>query len=165
MTCGEERKERDPMRGGTECDAARDGRRAYTLVEAMVVLVVMAIVVSMGIPQFSRSLEQSRADVAAANLRAIWAVERIYWLQNRQYIGLNALAADPTFSMMLDRSITGPGPNASYIYSVEPTESGFTATASRQGGGWRGELTIDAQGVLGGQIVDSTASQFVTVNP
>ena len=61
------------------------GTRGYTLVEMMIVLVVMGVMISFGIPQFSRALEQSRADVAGANLRAIWTAERIYWLDNRTY--------------------------------------------------------------------------------
>ena len=51
----------------------------------MVVLTVIAIMAAMCIPTFQRAIEQSRADVAAANLRAIWAAERLYWLEYHAY--------------------------------------------------------------------------------
>ena len=47
----------------------RAARRGYTLVEALVVMVIMSVLVAMGIPRFQQSLEQSRADVAGANLQ------------------------------------------------------------------------------------------------
>ena len=68
------------------------GTRGYTLVEMMIVLVVMSVMISLALPRFSRSLESARADVAGANLRAIWTAERIYWLDNRTYTAnLNVL--------------------------------------------------------------------------
>ena len=63
----------------------RPARAAYTLVEVTVVLVIMGVLLGLALPRFSRSLESARADVAGANLRAIWSAERIYWLDNRTY--------------------------------------------------------------------------------
>ena len=51
----------------------------------MVAMVVLGVLLSMGIPRFQQSLEQSRADVAGANLRSIWSAQRLYWLENRAY--------------------------------------------------------------------------------
>jgi len=42
-----------------------------------VVLIIMGIFITLAMPRFSRSLESARADVAGANLRAIWTAERI----------------------------------------------------------------------------------------
>ena len=54
-------------------------------------------------PKFSRSLESAKADVAGANLRAIWTAERIYWLDNRTY----TTSLDLLVSLnLLDPSIT-----------------------------------------------------------
>ena len=57
----------------------------YTLIEMLVALIVTGVLLSFGVPKFQQSLEQSRADVAGANLRAIWAAQRLYWLENRTY--------------------------------------------------------------------------------
>ena len=61
------------------------GRRGYSLVEMIVAVIVAGVLLSIGVPRFQRSLEQSRADVAGANLRAIWSAQRLYWLQNRAF--------------------------------------------------------------------------------
>ena len=57
----------------------------FTLVEVMVVMIVVAVLTGFAMPSYRRTLGQSQADVAAANLRAIWAAERAYWLENHQY--------------------------------------------------------------------------------
>ena len=49
------------------------------------VFIIMGVMIGLAMPRFSRSLESARADVAGANLRAIWTAERIYWLDNRTY--------------------------------------------------------------------------------
>jgi prepilin-type N-terminal cleavage/methylation domain-containing protein len=136
-----------------------DGTRGYTLVEMMIVLVVMGVMISFGIPQFSRALEQARADVAGANLRAIWTAERIYWLDNRTYTtslpGLVSLN-------LLDPSIP---PDPSYSYQVQvPAEDGtpFTATAQRTGSGsWSGTLTITQDGGLTGTLTCTNQANIV----
>ena len=60
-------------------------KRGYTLVEMIVAVIVAGVLLSVGVPRFAQSLEQSRADVAGANLRSIWSAQRLYWLQNRTY--------------------------------------------------------------------------------
>src|SRR5437870_2575805 len=59
----------------------------FSLMEVMIVLTVMGVLIAMAAPTFQRALEQSRADVAGANLRAIWSAERLYWLENHNYSG------------------------------------------------------------------------------
>ena len=102
------------------------GTRGYTLVEMMIVLVVMSVMISFGIPKFC-ALEQSRADVAGANLRAIWTAERIYWLDNRTYTtSLPVLVS----LNLLDPSIPS---DPYYTYLVPAADSAtFTATANAQ---------------------------------
>src|SRR5450830_404694 len=59
--------------------------RGFTLTELMVTLTIIAAMTAMSVPSFQRAMEQSRADIAAANLRAIWAAQRLYWLENHAY--------------------------------------------------------------------------------
>ena len=100
-------------------------RAAYTLVEVTVVFVIMGVLIGLALPRFSRSLESARADVAGANLRAIWTAERIYWLDNRTYTSdLDLLCS----LRLLDPSITS---NTYYNYLVTVADSAtLTATAS-----------------------------------
>ena len=127
------------------------GTRGYTLVEMMIVLVVMSVMISFGIPKFSRALEQSRANVAGANLRAIWTAERIYWLDNRTY---NTSLPVLVSQSLLDPSIPS---DTSYSYQVQVPAvdlTPFTATATRAANAsWSGTLTITQDGGLTGTLI------------
>ncbi len=57
--------------------------RGYSLMEMMLVLTIMGVLIAMCAPTYQQAMEQARADVAAANLRAIWSAERLYWLTNQ----------------------------------------------------------------------------------
>src|SRR5271165_1497672 len=120
----------------------------YTLVEMIVVLVVVGVMTSFGIPQFSRAMEQARADVAGGNLRAIWTAERIYWLDNRNYTSSLPVLVNLN---LLDPSIPS---DTSYTYLVAEADAAtFTATAQRAGNGsWSGTITITQDGSLSGRL-------------
>ena len=71
-----------PSTGFRSCRPPPSG---FTLMELMVAVAIMGVLIGMSAPYFGRSLEQARADFAVANLRAIWAAERLYWLENHAY--------------------------------------------------------------------------------
>ena len=132
-------------------------RRAYTLVEMTVVLTIMGVLIGLALPRFSRSLESARADVAGANLRAIWTAERIYWLDNRTYTtDLDLL----TSLNLLDSSITS---NTYYTFLVTAADTvTLTAIAQRSAGSsWSGTLTITQDGVLTGSLTQSGEADIV----
>jgi len=115
----------------------------------MLVLVVIGVLISMSAPTFHRSIEQSWADIAGANLRAIWSAQRLYWLENRAYTSnlaeLESLGLlDPTIISSTTR----------YVYAVSSADaSTFRATATRTGSvRWTGQLAIDESGVVSGAI-------------
>lgn len=138
-----------PSHSPRNCPRPRCRQRAYTLVEMTVVLIIMSVLVSMALPRFSRSLESARADIAGANLRAIWTAERIYWLDNRTY---TANLADLLSANLIDPSITT---DTFYNYVVTGANSStFTATAQRAPGvSWSGTLTITQDGAITGTLV------------
>jgi prepilin-type N-terminal cleavage/methylation domain-containing protein len=143
---------RDAIVLGVSRSRGRAAKRGYTLVEALVVMVIMSVLVAMGIPRFQQSLEQSRADVAGASLRSIWSAQRLYWLQYRTY------APDlPTLQSanLIDPSLTTA--TAPYTYQVAAaSDSSFTATATRSGSSfWAGTFTIAADGTFSGSIQQS----------
>jgi prepilin-type N-terminal cleavage/methylation domain-containing protein len=125
-------------------------RNGYSLVEVLVAAVIMCVLVAMGIPRFQQSLEQSRADVAWASLRALWSAQRLYWLENRTYAPdlptlLSANLIDPSLS-----TATAP-----YTYQMTTPSDGssFTATATRSGtSSWSGSFTIAVDGSFSGSI-------------
>jgi prepilin-type N-terminal cleavage/methylation domain-containing protein len=127
---------------------------AFTLVELMVVLTVVAILATLAIPSYTRALEQSQANIAAANLRAIWAAEQWWWLEYGTYTGnLPAdLANTNNNNNLIDPQIaTATTP---FHYSLALTDSNhFTAFATRQGSPtWSGMYQVDQTGNVTGQI-------------
>ena len=76
----------DPRRSreGHHATAATRTRRGYTLLELMIVVTIMGVLIAMPAPMFGRAIEQPKLDVAASNLRSIWAAERFYYLEKGQ---------------------------------------------------------------------------------
>lgn len=116
-------------------------RRGFTLVELAIVVTIVGVMAAMSIPSFKRAIVQSRADVAAANLRAIWAAERLYWLEYHSYtVNLSSQPSPPPG--LVDLGLLDPAifdnVAGNYIYTVAPDASGiavgFTATATSPDG-------------------------------
>jgi len=124
------------------------GTRGHTLVELTVVMFVMALLASFGVPRFVHSLEQAKVDMAASNLRAIWTAQRLYWLEHQTYApDLNSLYTDPVDS---ENFLAMPGPvdptQPYYTCQMAPgsgTATYFQATATRSSStSWSGNLSI-----------------------
>jgi prepilin-type N-terminal cleavage/methylation domain-containing protein len=133
------------------------GRQAFSLVEIMVVLVVIDVLTALAVPHFQRAVEQSRADIAAANLRAIWAAEQLYWLDQRTYASdLSALQGCGLIDPQIVQAASG------YVYSLSAAGSStFTATAVRTGSTvWSGEFDIDQTGLITGSIASAGQSSI-----
>lgn len=126
----------------------RAARRGQTLLELMVAITVMAVLAGMTVPTYRRSIEQTKVDVAASNLREIWAAERLIFLESRSYTADPATLADAG-APVLARPELDPW----YRYEVNAAAAGFVATATRwNSAAYSGSLTIDQAGVLSGTI-------------
>ena len=136
-----------------------DQRSGYSLIEVLVALTIISILTSMAVPAFQRAVDQSRADIAGANLRAIWSAERCYWLENRTYT--SDLSTLVTLDL-LDPAIVSSSTFYSYQITAA-TSSSFTAKATRIGSSrWSGQFTITQAGTVTGSI---TASGEVPISP
>jgi prepilin-type N-terminal cleavage/methylation domain-containing protein len=129
--------------------------KGYSLIEMLIAMAVFATLISMGIPHFQQSMEQSRADVAGANLRTIWSAQRLYWLENRTY--------SPDLPTLLSANLIDPSlttTTSPYTYQMASSSSTwFTATATRTGStAWTGTFTIAADGTFSGTIQQSGGS-------
>jgi len=124
-------------------------RRGISLVELLVCVTLIGIMTSMAVPSFRRAVDQSRADVATANLRAIWSAERCYWLEYRSYT--SDLGLLRTLGL-LDPTVVSS--TSFYVYDIPAADTNtFSATATRTGGTrWSGAFTIDETGVVSGSV-------------
>jgi prepilin-type N-terminal cleavage/methylation domain-containing protein len=60
-------------------------RKAFSLMELMVVVVVVGVVAGFGIPNYQRSLNISIAKDAVSNLKLIAAAQQLYFARNGNY--------------------------------------------------------------------------------
>lgn len=133
-------------------------RRGVSLIELMVTVTLIGILASFATPSFQRAMNQSRADIAGANLRAIWSAERCYWLDNRTYTtNLSQLES----LGLIDPSIVAA--SSFYVYAVTAADgNSFTATATRTGSAkWSGQFVIDETGVVTGEVQATSESSIV----
>jgi prepilin-type N-terminal cleavage/methylation domain-containing protein len=128
----------------------RQSSRGFTLIELFIVVVIIGIMAAMSVPSFQRAIEQSKLDIAAANLRTIWTAERLYWLENQSYTtDLTALQS----LKLIDPTISGGTASGGYTYGATVASGSLTATATRTGGvSWTGSLTISGEGEISGGL-------------
>jgi len=147
----ERQKEKRPADGPLPTlDRGNGARvRGHTLVEMAIALIVTGVLLTMGVPRFQQSLEQSRADIAGANLRLIWSAQRLYWLENRTYApDLNTLQS----ANLIDSSLAAVTTPYSYVITSANADA-FTATATRSSSAyWSGAFTMASDGTFAGSV-------------
>ena len=134
-----------------------DRLHGHTLVELTVVMMVIGVLASFGVPRFVHSLEQSRVDMAATNLRAIWT-DAFTGLPTRPMPRI--LAACTVIPRMARTSSPTRGGRSNptllcvRMASGSVTSTTFQATATRSPStSWSGNLSIDATGMVSGSII------------
>lgn len=135
-------------------------RRGFSILEVILVLTVMSVLIAFSIPSFQRTVEKAKADIAISNLRAAWAAERFYWLDNRSYC--ENLSQLVTLDL-LDSEMIASTTLYTYSVTVSTDGQGFAVTATRvAGSSWQGSFSIDQTGVITGSV---GASGEPTINP
>ena len=69
-------------------------RRAFTLVEIMIVVLIIGILLAIAVPNFVRARESSRAKSCIANLTQIAAAKEQWALDNKQATGAVPVGTD-----------------------------------------------------------------------
>mgnify|MGYP001593716864 FL=1 len=125
--------------------------RGFTLTEAMVVVILLGVLVAVGIPSYTRTIERNYRQHAEDVLMSIYYGERSYSHTQNSYYGPPLNAASP---MAEWRKIQMDNPNLGSVnvsFSVAAAGSTFTATATRTSGTCSGRTrTITQTRTLGG---------------
>lgn len=122
-------------------------RRSVTLLELMVVIVIVAILATLGLPNLAIFVERERAKNAEANLMIIYNAEKRYRLDNGEYFPGGAVA-DTTNKVNngLGTYISDPYFTYKITSTIVNKVAGYTATAERgnQGPCAGGTMTVSA---------------------
>lgn len=133
-------------------------RSAFSLIEVIVTMTILAVLLSFAAPSVIQTLEQSHADLAGAGLRSISAAQRFYWLENRVYADTLQELVD---AELVDTELLGASPR--YEFSITDADAeGFTVQARRRSfngagnavfnGVWNGDFEIDETGEISGEV-------------
>jgi Tfp pilus assembly protein PilE len=116
----------------------------------MVVITLMGVLAVMAAPSFHRAIERARADVAVANLQAVWAAQRYFWIANRRYA--NTLG-ELTDAQLVDPSLPTPSSGSDpgwYSYQAYP--DGSATATPRLNAGPNDVFQIDQLGNVTGSV-------------
>lgn len=155
-------------------------RKGFTLIELMVVVFIIGILASMGVPHYLKTVETSRASDAVAIGHMLANAYRMYKIDHAPASeNLSGNMTDSCNSgncVPTDRSAcrlvrcqyvaaqqwgTGPGGQAYYVYMVGPASCGGGAACTRRNGGnspyntWRYSFGMDGRCTASGTNVPS----------
>ena len=98
--------------------------KGFTLVELIIVVIIIGILASVGIPQYNKTMERSRISEASSILGALRGAQLRYKLENGSY------ATDPSTLDMDMPAYDGTANRGKFFeYSIGTEALGITATA------------------------------------
>lgn len=105
-------------------------KKAFTLIELMIVAIIIGVMATMAIPGFKKMKERTYDNEARTMLKQVIAAEKMYRLKDdaNSYIACSGSGVNSCTSV-LDISLDGAG-QWSYAVALSP----LTATALRSGG-------------------------------
>ena len=132
-----------------------DRQGGFTLLELLMVVIIIAILASIAIPQYLRVAERSRAAEALTNLAAIRSAELRYRAQ--------VPTQDYTVTLTdLDTEITNPTEH--WTFTVDGTTAGSNGVATRNAGP-NAAATIEIDLDTGKTCTSNTTAYGLTATP
>ena len=122
--------------------------KGFTLIELLVVALIIGVLSAVALPQYSKSVEKSRAIQAITLVKSVKDAAEVYWLANGSYL-----------ANLADLDIEVPQTLKDFIWDVSEISSGRFAL-SRKGAnqyfiiysGAKREISWDPTGILRGKL-------------
>jgi type IV pilus assembly protein PilE len=120
-------------------------KSAFTLVELMIACLIIGILVSIAIPNYARSVEQSRCSAELANLQSMRTAALAWYAENETFAGVTIDDLETFVGTHFDDDPTF------WTHAINTGINTVTFTASRVGGHWIGStITLDQDETWGG---------------
>ena len=115
-------------------------KRGFTLIEVLIVVIILGILATLALPQFTKMTRRARMAEAWAGLGGVRTAEAVYYMENNAYVGgwatsvLDFNAPSDNFAY----SVNSPGAGVFTAYALgaagAPEFAGLTAWVDNAGG-------------------------------
>ncbi len=96
-------------------------KKGFTLLEVLIVVIIIGILASIALPQYTITIEKSKSAEAATNIGSLRTSVDRYWYQNS--------GSDPTNTDISKLDIDNPNSVTNRLYNYAITANTSTATA------------------------------------
>ena len=98
--------------------SVRKGRRGFTLIEIMIVVLIIAVLLAIAIPNFMKARDTSRAKACVANLRQI-DTGKVQWAMDNKKVGTDVPVVGDLIPTYVKNALTCPSGGDYTISAVD----------------------------------------------
>jgi len=108
-------------------------KKGFTLIEVLIVVIILGILATLAVPQFTRMISRARMAEAWAGLGAVRTAQSVYWMEKSVYAGVvTDLDCDPS-SGDFNFTVTGGGAAYTAIATGVSAAAGLVASMTSAG--------------------------------
>ena len=83
-------------------------KKAFTLIELLIVIIIIGILASMAVPQYQKMVEKSKLSQAFIKMDALRKGENIYYMQYDKWLDINSPSMDSKYDVKISALLLEP---------------------------------------------------------